>query len=307
MVMFRIISFYFCFIVLLTANVWAGITGTLAGRVIDKETNLPLPGVNILIKGTHLGAATNADGKYLVNNIPAGKFVIEARMIGYSTVTQENVAVLMDLRTVVDFELSSSVLQMGEVRVSAEKPMIQRDVTATTHFVSRNEIEALPVQSVKDIVDIQPGVAAGHIRGGRNSEVLYLVDGLPISEAIEGKVGTELPMSSVIDMTVQTGGFAAEYGNAMSGVVNIITRDGNETHEGTFETSGFYFQPGSNPFDKKETDIDFITDFSFGGPLIKADKFRYYVSADYRAPYTRWKREEFGQKTRIFNKEIALT
>ena len=287
-------------------SAWAGITGTLAGQVVDKVTNQPLPGVNILIKGTHFGAATNSDGKYLVNNIPAGRYVVEARMIGYSTVTQENVAILMDLRTVVDFPLSSSVLEMGEVRVSAERPMIQRDVTATTHFVSKNEIEALPVQSVKDIVDIQPGVAAGHIRGGRNSEVLYLVDGLPISEAIEGKVGTELPMSSVIDMTVQTGGFAAEYGNAMSGVVNIITRDGKETHDGTIEASGFMFQPGSNPFDKKETDIDYITDFSLGGPFIKSDKLRYYVSADYRAPYTRWKREEFGQKTRIFNKRNSF-
>ncbi|NOY60435.1 MAG: TonB-dependent receptor [Calditrichaeota bacterium] len=282
-------------------TVFAGITGTLSGRVFDKETGRGIPGVNVIIKGTQLGAATDSKGRYIITNIPAGKFDIEARMMGYTTTSHINVSILMDLRTVVDFRLSSQVLEMGEIKVSAERPMIQRDVTATTHFISQDEIGQLPVQSVKDIVDIQPGVAAGHIRGGRNSEVLYLVDGLPVSEAIEGKVGTELPMSSVIDMTVQTGGFAAEYGNAMSGVVNIITRDGGEQHHGSFETSGFRFQNHSNPFDRRKNEIDFISDFSLGGPFINSDKFRYYVSADYRAPYTRWKREDFGQKNRIFN------
>jgi len=279
----------------------AGITGTLAGRVIDKETKQGLPGVNVIIKGTSLGAATDTKGRFLIVNVPAGTYTVVAQMIGYTTVTQENVTVLMDLRTVIDFELSSKVIEMGAIKVTAERPLIQRDVTATTHFVSQQEIDQLPVRSVKEIVDIQPGVAAGHIRGGRNSEVLYLVDGLPVSEAIEGKVGTELPMSSVIEMTVQTGGFAAEYGNAMSGVVNIITRDGGESHEAYAEFSGLGYQAHSNPFDRRQPQVDYIADFSLGGPFVNGDKFRYYISTDFRSPYTRWKREEFGQKQRVFN------
>jgi outer membrane receptor for ferrienterochelin and colicin len=279
------------------------VTGTLSGHVIDKETRQALPGVNILIQGTHLGAVTNADGQYLVNNIPAGTFTVSAQMIGYGTVLHENVTVLMDLRTIVNFELNTKILQMDAIHVTADKPLIQRDVTATTHFVSQQEIDQLPVVSVKEIVDIQPGVAAGHIRGGRNSEVLYLVDGLPISEAIEGKVGTELPMSSIIDMTVQTGGFAAEYGNAMSGVVNIITREGKEKTEGALEFSTLHFADHSNPFDRRRTQMDYISDLSRGGSLFKSDKCGYYLSVDYRAPYSRWLREEFGQRLRIFNQE----
>ena len=127
------------------------------------------------------------------------------------------------------------MLEIDEVIVTAKAPLIRKDVTATTHFISSKEIENIPVQSFMEIVDIQPGVAAGHIRGGRKSEVLYLVDGIPIQEAIEGKAGSELPNSSIIEMTVQTGGFSAEYGNAMSGVVNIINREGSNEFSGKVE------------------------------------------------------------------------
>ncbi len=288
-------------LILFTSEIFAGITGTLAGKVLDKKTGQGLAGANVLIRGTYLGATTDEEGRYLINNVPAGKHTVAVQILGYAPLVQENVTVLMDLRTVIDFHLTPAALQMGVVNVTAERPLIQRDVTATTHFVSKDEIDHLPVQSVKEIVDIQPGVAAGHIRGGRESEVSYLVDGLPIMEAIEGKVGTELPMSSVIDMTVQTGGFAAEYGNAMSGVVNIITKDGGERQRAEAEVSTLRFQKNSNPFDSRTLEQDMISDISLGGPLFKASKLRYYLSADYRAPYTRWKREEFGQRLRIFN------
>jgi outer membrane receptor protein involved in Fe transport len=292
-------------LMLIMPNCFAGITGTLAGKVIDKETGKGLAGANILIEGTYLGAAVDEDGRYLINNVPAGKYAIVAQILSYAPLRQENVTVLMDLRTVVDFQLTPEALQMGAVNITVERPMIQRDVTATTHFVSKDEIDHLPVQSIKEIVDIQPGVAAGHIRGGRESEVSYLVDGLPIMEAIEGKVGTELPMSSVIDMTVQTGGFAAEYGNAMSGVINIITKDGGEKMQAEAEVSTLRFQKNSNPFDSRQVEQDMIADMSIGGSLLRSAKVRYYLSGDYRAPYTRWKREEFGQRLRIFNNQFS--
>ena len=303
--MIKSLSLFALFLFLSISNLYAGITGTLAGRVIDQQTGSGLPGANVIIKGTFLGAATDKDGRYVITNIPAGKYVVVAQMIGYSRVSQENVTILMDLRTVIDFQLSQRTIEMPTLKVTASRPMIQRDVTATTHFISRQEIEHLPMHSVREIVDIQPGVASGHIRGGRESEVMYLVDGLPINEVIEGKVGAELPMSSVVDMTVQTGGFAAEYGNAMSGVVNIITKDGGEKLQGALDNSALRYKSRSNPFDSRANELDMITDMSLGGPLINAQKLRYYISADYRSPYTRWKREEFGQKLRIFNNNTS--
>jgi len=288
------------FLLIITSNTYAGITGTLAGYVTEKKTGKPLPGANVIIEGTFYGAAADKDGFFLVNNIPAGKYAIKAQMIGYNTLIQQSVVILMDLRTTINFELDPTVLEMQEITITAEAPMIQRDVTATTHFITNQEIDQLPVQSFKEIVDIQPGVAAGHIRGGRQTEVLYLVDGFPIREAIEGNVGSELPMSSIIDMTVQTGGFNAEYGNAMSGVVNIITEDGGDEFSGMGELSTVNYQVQKNPFNDRSTELDWISELNFGGPFF-TDRIKYYLSADMRTPDTRWKREEFGERVLIYN------
>ncbi|MBN2414116.1 TonB-dependent receptor [candidate division KSB1 bacterium] len=295
------IHIFLIFCLLLFVNMsFAGITGTLAGKVLDKNTNEPLPGANITLVDTYLGAAADIKGFFLINNIPAGRYIVKAEMIGYTSMIIEDVTILMDLRTTLVFELDPRVLEMQEITVTANASMIQKDVTATTHFISRQEVNQLPVQSFTEIVNIQPGVAAGHIRGGRQSEVLYLVDGFPIQEVIEGRVGSELPMSSIIDMTVQTGGFNAEYGNAMSGVVNILTQDGNDKLNAMAEISTQKYQAMRNPFRDREQDLDWITEMYLGGPLL-TKKLKFYIAADLRAPNTRWRREDFGQRLMIFN------
>ena len=283
---------------------WAGVTGTLSGRITDQETAQPLPGVNLILKETRLGTTTGPDGYYLLNNIPAGRYEVTASMMGYRSVTKRSVVILMDLRTIINFELPPTVLDMEEVVITAEAPLIRRDITATTHFVSSYEIERLPLMSFQEIVDIQPGVAAGHIRGGRRAEVVYLVDGLPIQEAIEGDVGSELPNSSIIDMTVQTGGFNAEYGNAMSGVVNIVTKDGGKLFGGMAEFSGVHFSRRPNPFDDRPWDTDYIAEINLGGP-VGGEWMRGFLSADLRAPNTRWRREQFGNRMLIFNTQTS--
>ena len=279
----------------------AGVTGTLAGTITDQSTGKALPGANITIKDTKIGTMADQNGFFLINNIPAGRYSVTASMMGYTSTTNEGVTILVDLRTTLDFVLSPTVLDLGEeVTVTVEAPMIQRDVTATTHFISQEEIEQLPVQSFQQVVDIQPGVAAGHIRGGRKTEVLYLVDGLPVQEAIEGEVGSELPYSSVIDMTVQTGGFNAEYGDAMSGVVNIITKEGGSVSEGRFELYTLDYGEDSNPFDLDDSNHDLNYELNIGGPLYQ-NRIKYFLSANLRSPHTRWKREEFGTRMRVFN------
>ena len=293
-----VISFMFA------QTLYAGITGTLAGTVTDKKTGDPLPGASIMIVDSYLGSAANAKGQFLVNNVPAGTFTIKAQMMGYKTMIIEKVNILMDLRTELNIELEPRVLEMEEVTVTANTSMIQKDVTATTHFINRKEISHLPVQSFTEVVDIQPGVAAGHIRGGRQEEVLYLVDGFPIQDVIEGQVGSELPINSIVDMTVQTGGFNAEYGNAMSGVVNILTQDGGEEMNSMVEFSALKYQSFKNPWNDNSNEIDYITELFLGGPLY-SQKLKFYVAADYRGPNTRWKREEFGQKLSIYNNHTS--
>jgi outer membrane receptor for ferrienterochelin and colicin len=295
-----LLAFLVLFLVSLPQKALAGTSGTLAGYVIDKESETPLPGVNVIIKGTHLGAATNAKGFFMIINVPPGVYNVEAQMIGYNSMVQQSVKVLADLRTTIRFLLTEKVLAGKEVVVTAERPLIQRDVTATAHFITPEELAILPVKTIQEVVDLQPGVAAGHIRGGRKTEVLYLVDGIPIQEVIEGEVGSDLPNSAIVDMTVQTGGFNAEYGNAMSGVVNIITKEGQNKTEFRAEISGLNLSGEPAPFGERALPMDYMYEFNLGGPIIP-EKLSYFISGNYLAPHSQWRREQFGTRMLVFN------
>lgn len=275
---------------LLTARpATAGVTGTLAGTVTDQETGERLPGASILMQGTPLGAAADVKGQYVITNLRPGVYTVTAQMMGYRKLTKTNVIIRADVRTNLDFKLAPTTLSFSEeVIVTAERELIQMDVTGTQHAVQGEAIKALPIATPEEVVNLQPGVVEGHIRGGRVTEVLYLVDGIPVQEAIAGGRGITVPNVSIEDMTIQTGGFHAEYGNAMSGVVNIITREGTAQQkyylEGTTdlagEVPGSWDQTGFNRLHNAET--------SLGGPLFWG--LRYYVSAQYNASDTRWRR-----------------
>ncbi len=262
--------------------VYSGVTGTLKGRVIDKKTEEPLVGVNIIIGGTTLGAASDVDGNFAVYHVPAGVYTVTATMIGYRSHVVKNVRIIMDLKTVLDIELEATMLEFHEaVTVTAKRPLLQRDVTATSHSVAGAKIDELPVDSFRDILMLQPGITAdGHIRGGRDTEVLYLVDGLPIQQAMTGGTGSDLPNGSIIEMTVQTGGFNAEYGNAMSGVVNVVTKSGDDRHR--FWLKGIDDRIG---FEESNKTSEF--ELFSSGP-VRRNALYYFLSANYRASDTRW-------------------
>jgi len=274
----------------------AGTTGTLAGYVRDKDTGLPLIGASIIVEGTTLGAMAGKDGFYILN-VPAGTYTVRAEMMGYATVRKTQVTIIMDLRTTVNFELSQKILDLGkEVVVTAERPLIQRDVTSTMHVIEGKMLNRLPVDNFRQAVRIQPGIVLGHFRGGRIGEVLYMVDGLPIQEAITREVGTELPNNSIIEMTVQTGGFTAEYGNAMSGVVNVITKEGGRSPHLFYQNRGdFYLHEISRPLSPQNPPMQRLADFNryfhqeidLGGPLWSFGN--YFLSANHIATDTRFR------------------
>ena len=280
---------------ILCEPIHAGVTGTLSGHITNSETHEPLPGVNIMVKNTNRGAVTDTQGFYIITNLKPGKYTIEASMMGFQSIAKTDVYILTDLRTKIDFNLTTKILQMDAVQVTADAPLVRTDITATTHFISEPELRNIPVLTFQEIVDLQPGVVSGHIRGGRRTEVMYLVDGIPVREAIEGKAGSELPNSSIIDMTVQTGGFNAEYGDAMSGIVNIITRDGGDKLKGKLEVSALDGLNNPSPIDDSNPEPDQFAEFNFGGPLF-TQKLKFFLSGNIIYPYSRWKDEQFGNR-----------
>ncbi len=214
-------------------------TGGVVGTVIDAETKDPLPGVNIVVKGTYYGAATDGDGRYLIPVVPAGDYTFEVSMIGYTIQQKTGIKVKANQTIVEDFTLEPTTLALGqEITVIGEKPLMEVDITSSSRSISADEIQAAVVEDVSDVVSQQLGVVeeegALHIRGGRSHESLFLVDGVAIRDPLSGGAyGLHVSADAVAEIEVITGGYNAEYGQAMSGVVQIKTREGGAEYHGS--------------------------------------------------------------------------
>ncbi|MFQ6613472.1 MAG: carboxypeptidase regulatory-like domain-containing protein [Fidelibacterota bacterium] len=220
---------------------FGGTTGKLTGVVTDASSGEPLPGCNILITGTDLGAASNVDGAYYILNIPPGTYTVKALMIGYGTQTIENVRINVDLTTTLNIRLQVQALEGEEITVVAEKPLIQMDRTSSEARISSEDMDAMPVNEIWDVIHVQSGVtrdAGGgiHIRGGRQQEVAYWVDGVSVTDAYDGGLSVAVDNDAIQELQVISGTFNAEYGQAMSGIINLVTKDGGESYRGYFSS-----------------------------------------------------------------------
>lgn len=265
-------------------DLYAGNTGKIAGKVVDSKTKEALIGVNIIIEGTSLGSISDIEGYYTILNIPPGTYVLKASLIGYNTTIIKNIQVQVDLTTKQNFELSETVLEIQEVVITAERPMVQKDLTASTSIVSAEQIETLPVREFSQIVNLQAGVLDGHVRGGRKGEIAYWVDGIPVTDVYDGGVVIEVGKDAIQELQLISGAFNAEYGQAMSGIVNISTKDGSNNYKGSVTA---YL--GDNLSTHKDIflAIDQINpislqnyEASLSGPIV-SDKIYFYTNGRY--------------------------
>ncbi|MBI5168688.1 MAG: TonB-dependent receptor [Candidatus Eisenbacteria bacterium] len=235
----------------LLAAVWvgaavAGTTGKITGKVTGARKE-PLAGVTVRIAGMPLGGITDESGRFMIINVPSGKVEVKAGLIGYGPVSVQNVDVAADNTTRLDIEMKESVVGMAETIVSARRPVVEIHRTSNIATVNREQMQALPVQELQDIVNLQAGVVDGHFRGGRTGEVQYQVDGVSVNNAYNNSSTLKLDRSLLEEVQVISGTFDAEYGQAMSGVVNAVLKRGTEQFHWDAELfSGGPFYPGSD-------------------------------------------------------------
>jgi len=218
----------------LAAPLQAGTTGKIVGRVADAGSRESLPGVNVIVEGTSLGAVTDLEGQYLILRVPPGSYTLRAKLLGYTDMSYDRVQISIDKTTTVDFSLSQTVLQTGQtITVTASKPLVERDLTSTVATVNSEMIGRLPVDNMQDVINLQAGVVDGHFRGGRSGEVGYLIDGISINDVYSGSSAVQVENTAVQELQVISGTFNAEYGQAMSGIVNVVTKEGGENYHGS--------------------------------------------------------------------------
>ncbi|HXX63173.1 MAG TPA: TonB-dependent receptor, partial [Bacteroidota bacterium] len=256
----------------------AGITGKIVGRISDKATGEPLVGANIVLVGTPLGAACGADGTYFIINVPPGVYNLRLTLVGYGPQLVKDVRVVADQTTVIDARMEPSTVGLEEVVVQAERPMVQKDATATIAVINSEQIKMMPVKDFIEVLQMQAGVVSSgrtiFVRGGRGNEVAYLIDGMYVKDPVLGGQGTTIHNDAISELVFLDGSFNAEYGNALSGVVNIVTKEGGKDFAGLLEgrTSEF----GVKPFEGYREDRVAGT---LSGPL-SGDETTFFVSGE---------------------------
>ncbi|MEN8192802.1 MAG: carboxypeptidase-like regulatory domain-containing protein [Bacteroidota bacterium] len=233
-----------------TLSVLASTTGKIRGTITDASTGEPLIGVNVIVQGTVLGAATDVDGKYLILAVSPGVYQLRASMIGYETLIQTEVQVEVDRTIIIDFNLRPTEFQSAEVVITAERDEIRLDVSASETNLQASEINNLPFASrVENLVGMQAGVTGNLIEGdirireGTSDETDILIDGYSTADTKAGKVSFPVNKNSIQEIKVLRGGYNAEYGEARSGIINIVTKNPEDQFHAAvdyqFEPAGY--------------------------------------------------------------------
>lgn len=262
-----------------------GTIGILEGTVQDKNTQQPLVGANVQLVGTAYGTITDHEGYYKLNSVRAGVYRVKFSLIGYAPIIMEEVVIPPDVRVRLNVTLEQAAIELEAVEVRYERPLIQKERPITVYSISEVKLEKLPVTSFQDVLTLQPGsTLEGNVRGGKTNEVKYLIDGIAVQDVIAGGLATDLPKSSIAGLTVYTGGFEAEYGNALSGVVNVLTRSGGGQHDVAVRVERDSWIPSSV---NKQQDRATQVEASIGGPVLPGE-VTYFTANTFTMSDTRY-------------------
>lgn len=230
-----------CFVFFSSASIFAQTgTGKLAGKITDAQTGEPLIGANVIIENTNLGAATDIDGNYFILNITPGTYNVKFSYVGYSSKTVQEVRIVSGITYELNETLTSGI-DLEEIVVT-DKKFFEEKSTNTVKVVDSEQINKLPVRGVSNIASLQSGVvvqegsggvggnATINVRGGRGSEVLYIVDGVPQNNLVTGNNVSQVSNNAIEQLSFQVGGYEAKYGQAQSGIINVTTKSGRPNY-----------------------------------------------------------------------------
>jgi outer membrane receptor for ferrienterochelin and colicin len=255
-------------------------SGRISGSVSAADTGGPLAWANVSVLGTPYGATTNQAGEFVIDLVPVGTYTVQVSFIGYTSEKRADVVVEADRSTQISFSLESDVIQLQEIVVQEERPMIETESTATRRSMDQEEVKVRPINTVQEAIATQPGVVLHegeiHVRGGRSTEVKMYVDGVAITDAATGRGNLEVSLSSLSEFELLSGGFDAEYGNVQSGVINLQTREGGRDFSGEVR----YMTDDFGAPEKTYDNFDNLS-FGMGGPFF-TERVRFYISGEGR-------------------------
>ncbi len=224
----------------------AGNTGKISGRVIDKASGEPLISANVIVKELKIGASTDVNGEYFILNVPPGTYTLTVSMLGYERVNKSNVSIIIDRTTTQNFMLETLLLEEKVVIIIAERPVVDKDLTASEQIVTSKVLENSGARTIKDVLETQAGIFSdnsnlawqrgstkGYVRGSSMVQAVYMIDNLSVNSGLVSDNYSGFNTSTIEQISVLTGGYNAEYGEGRSAVVNIVSKEAPEGIHGT--------------------------------------------------------------------------
>lgn len=262
--------FLITILLLLNTRIFSQTTGSIGGKVIDTKDNSPLVGATLKIVGSNRGAITDEEGNYLILNVEVGTYTVEASYVGYESERLTGIQVSVDTKSKADFSLAlAGEIKTEVIEIEAERKGI--DVYQSGRIVGEEMIQNTGIQGIRNIASKTAGVVTDergttlNVRGGRSDENQIIVDGVSTTNPVNGTSTAFVPNSVMQELAVLTGGFGAEYGNALSGVINVTTKSGTDKYSGQAEVITDEF---NGDWDNTTNQGYNLYNFTLGGPLI---------------------------------------
>ena len=231
----------YALVVITTLNAQSDrVSGKIRGRVIDNVSKDPLAGANVLVLPVESGRGTmtNEYGEFVLPNLMTGKYNVRVSYMGYASTTIQNIDVSPGGTTKILFSLGIEAIEGQEVNVVAESMENTVDVKTVVTQVkyTGEQLYKMPVSNFTDVIANAGGVVkteAGrsrgiHMRGGRSGEVAFYVDGILTNDPVDRSQGVQIDKEAIDVLTISKGGFSAEFGEAMSGIVTVVTKSGSK-------------------------------------------------------------------------------
>lgn len=211
-------------------------SGAIAGQVRDAVTGTGIAGVVVSIADGRRGAITDTTGRYRIREVRSGVYRVSTRAIGYGPVRRDSVLVRAGETTQIDFALQPVAVEVPPVVVEiAPDPVLDPRATATEQRITAEDLRRLPVSSLDEALALSAGAVGESYRGGRLGQQSFIIDGLGVKNQLDastGALGLRLPPDILTEASLVTNGFSARYGQALSGLINVVTKDGGDRWTG---------------------------------------------------------------------------